>query len=176
MALRSGIVFLFACIGLLMCGCPRSVDRGPVVKSVLPEDIAGTWKARESAWKIVLDRNGTVSSAVVSMGEVEVRPNKTTEFDMKDGSISRIKGGDCVVDYTAATRNLYVSIEVEEVHIVFGEAVIDGNSVDRFIGHVSEDGKEWVVDWINVFDYGPRFPQDPNDVYAQPLIFEKIEE
>ena len=65
---------------------------------------------------------------------------------------------------------------MKKIHIVFMDNVIDGNSVDRFVGPVSEDGKVWTADCISVFDYGPRFPQDPNDVYAQPLVFEKVED
>jgi len=33
-----------------------------------------------------------------------------------------------------------------------------------------------VADWINIFDYGPRLPQDANDIYAEQLIFEKLED
>ena len=95
---------------------------------------------------------------------------------MLDGKFSTFKTGDCVVDYTPATRELFVSVEMEKMHIVYMDNVIDGNSIDRFVGPVSEDGKVWTADWINVFDYGPRFPQDPNDIFAEPLIFDKIED
>ena len=143
-------------------------------KTVLPPDIAGMWKARGEPWKIVLSPDGTVSSALIPMGAVEVRPNQTTEMEMKDGSISTFKAGDCIVEYMPDTRELFVIVEIEEFHIRFLDNRIDGNSIDRFIGPVSEDGKTWMADWINVFDYGPRFPQGP--VYAQPLTFEKIED
>ena len=170
------VVLVVCCVFLLgLAGCqgPRgkSIEGGA---PVLPPDIAGTWKARGSPWKIVLSPDGTVVSAVIPMGQVEVRPNQTTEMEMKDGSISALKAGDCIVEYTPATRELFVSVEMEEIHIVFLDNRIDGNSIDRFIGPVSEDGKTWMTDWINVFDYGPRFPQGP--VYAQPLTFEKIED
>jgi len=141
----------------------------------LPPDIAGTWKAQDSPWKIVLSPNGTVSSAVIPMGEVEIKPNQTTKVEMKDGSFSTFKAGDCVVEYTPDTRELFVSVEMEKIHIKFLDNVIDGNSIDRFVGPVSEDGKFWMADWIAVFDYGPRFPQEPNDISAKPLVFEKIE-
>jgi hypothetical protein len=143
--------------------------------SLLPTEVAGTWQAQDSPWKIVISPDGTISSAVVFMGEVEVKPNQTTKVEMKDGSFSTYKAGTCSVEYNPSTRELFVSIELEKIHIVFLDNVIDGNSVDRFIGPISEDGKTWMADWISVFDYGPRFPQEPNDIYPQPLIFQKFE-
>ena len=166
-----------AIVLLWISGCqgPQEGASGDA-KTALPPEVAGTWKARDSRWKIVLSPDGTVSSAVVHMGNVEIRPNQTTRMKMKDGSWSTFKAGDSIVDYTPATRDLFVSVEVEEMHIVYMDNVIDGNSIDRFVGPVSEDGKVWTADWINVFDYGPRFPQDPNNIFAEPLIFDKIED
>jgi hypothetical protein len=71
-------------------------------------------------------------------------------------------------------QELFVSIEMKKIHIKFLDNVIDGFSIDRFIGPVSQDGKLWKADWITIFDYGPRFPQDANDIVATPLVFEKI--
>jgi len=166
---------IFLSTGLLFCaaGCHEFSGGQPIAKP-LPADIAGTWKAQNSPWKIVLSADGTVSSAVVPMGDVEIRPNKTTRVEMKDGSFSTYRAGDCIVNYTPATRELFVSIEMKKIHVVYMDNVIDGSSTDRFVGPVSEDGKVWSADWINVFNYGPRFPQDPNDIFAEPLIFEKV--
>jgi len=161
---------------LLGCCTILTVFVGCQGPTALPPDIAGTWKADNSPWEIVLSPDGTVVSAVIPMGQVEVRPNQTTEVEMKDGSISTYKAGDCIVEYTPETRELFVSVEMEEIHIRFLDNRIDGNSIDRFIGPVSEDGGVWTADWINVFDYGPRFPQDENDIFAEPLTFEKLED
>jgi len=163
MKTKAAIIFFLAWIFWTGLGCQ------------LPPDIAGTWKAQDSPWKIVLSPDGTVSSAVIPMGEVEIKPNQTTRLEMKDGSFSTFKAGDCVVEYTPDTRELFVSVEMEKIHIKFFDNVIDGNSSDRFVGPVSEDGKFWMADWITIFDYGPRFPQEPNDISATPLVFEKIE-
>ena len=141
----------------------------------MPPDVAGTWKAQDSPWKIVLNHNGTVSSAVIPMGDVEIEPNQTNRIEMKDGSLSTFKAGDFIAEYMPKTRELFISIEIEEIHINFLDNVIDGNSVDRFVGPVSEDGKFWRADWITVFDYGPLLPQEPNDIFAKPLTFEKME-
>ena len=174
MKLRIAVISALMWTVLLTCGCPLSSSRRSTNKVALPPDIAGTWKAREGSWKIVLNPDGTVSSAVIDMGTVEVRPNKATRVEMKDGQFSTYKAGDCIVEYAPATRELYVSVEMEQIHVVYLDNVIDGNSIDRFAGPVSEDGKTWIADWIKVFDYGPRFPQDPNDAYNGPVTFEKI--
>ena len=168
-------LFVLAWIFWTAVSCQTVTKQSSAGKTTLPPDIAGTWKAQDSPWKIVLSPDGTVSSAVIPMGEVEIKPNQTAKVEMKDGSFSTFKAGDCVVEYTPDTRELFVSVEMEQIHIKFVDNVIDGNSVDRFVGPVSEDGKFWMADWITVFDYGPRFPQEPNDISAKPLIFEKIE-
>ncbi len=175
--MKRKVAIAFCSVSLLgwAAGC-HGPARQPSVRRPLPGEIAGTWKARDSVWKIVLSPDGTVSSAVIQMGEVEIRPNRTTRVEMKDGSFSTYTAGDCVVDYTPATRELFVSIEMKKIHIVFMDNLIEGNSLDRFVGPVSEDGKTWTADWITVFDYGPRFPQGPDDLYAQPLVFEKVED
>jgi len=173
MKLKSAIILVLAWIILSTCGCPT--NQRSANKVMLPPDIAGTWKARKDPWKIILSPDGTVSSAVIDMGTVEVRPNKTTKVEMRDGQFSTYKAGDCIVEYTPATRDLYVSVEMEQIHVVYLDNVIDGNSIDRFAGPVSQDGKTWIADWIKVFDYGPRFPQDPNDTYNGPVTFEKID-
>lgn len=160
---------------LWICGC-QGHQAGPSAggKTPLPPEVAGTWQAMNSLWKIVLNPDGTVSSAHVDMGDVDVRPHQTNNTKMKDGQFSTFKAGDCIAEYTPATRELYVSVEMESIHIVYLDNVIDGNSIDRFVGSVSEDGKTWIADWIKLFDYGPLFPQDPNDAYNGPVTFEKV--
>lgn len=95
---------------------------------------------------------------------------------MKDGSISSIRAGECYSEYNPVTRQLFVSVELEEIHIRYLDHAMDGNRVDKFVGTVSEDGLSWTPDLITVFDYGPLFPQDENDIYPEPMIFEKVVE
>lgn len=171
MKVKIGVFLVSFWVVLLTSGCPRPPEDPSVM---LPSDIAGTWQARANPWKIVLSPDGSVSSAYIDMGGVEVSPNKTTKVEMKDGQFSTYKAGDCIVEYDAVERELYVSVEIEDMHIVYMDNVIDGNSSDRFVGPVSEDGKVWTTDWIKIFDYGPRFPQDANDITPEPLVFDKI--
>ena len=144
--------------------------------AVIPSHAAGIWQAEDSAWRIVVNSDGSIGSAVIPMGEVEVRPNETTRVLMKDDSYSTFKAGDCFAEYYPEHGELYVSVEMDAIHVVFLDNVVDGNSLDYFVGPVSEDGKEWKAEWVNVFDYGPRFPQEPNDIVPTPLFFRKVEE
>jgi hypothetical protein len=151
---------------------------GPASSKAFPPGLAGTWQADGSIWKIVLTKDGRVESAVVLMGEAVIKPNETTKFEMKDGRTSYIKAGECVAEYKPAERELIVSIEQKEIYIALpGNDVLAGNSVDIFSGPVSSDGKTWNAKQITVFDYGPRFPQDENDINnPQPITFRKVEE
>jgi hypothetical protein len=142
-------------------------------KSPLHPEIIGTWQAKDSSWKIVISPDGTLSSAVIPMGVVEIKPNRITKVEMQDGRWSTFKAGDCPVEYNPATRELFVTVIIDKIHVVFMDNIIDGKSIDRLVGPVSADGKFWTADLISIFDYGPRFPQEPNDVSAEPLIFEK---
>ena len=153
--------------------CQRQTGQS---KILLPPEVAGTWKAKGSPWKIVITPNGRIDSAIIPMGKVEVKPNRTTKFEMMHGEFSTYKTGRCDLEYTPQTRELFVSIEIKKMHIAFPDDAIDGNSIDRFTGPVSEDGKTWIADWVQLFDYGPRFPQDPNDAYNGPVMFEKLED
>jgi len=175
MKLKVIVIILSGLILWSGSGCQGPWKRLPDGKAALPPDIAGTWKAQNSPWKIVLAPDGTVTSAVIPMGEVEVRPHKTTKVEMQDGSYSTYKAGDCIVEYTPDTRELFVSVEVKEIRLRYLQNALEGNSIERLVGPVSEDGKVWTADWITIFDYGPRFPQDANDIIAEPLIFEKVE-
>lgn len=139
-----------------------------------PSFAAGTWQQRDGVWKIVVEPNGVVSSIILPLGTVVVRPNRTSELKMKDGSVSTIVGGDFVSECEPTTRELQVYIETKEIHIRFLDHRMNGNRLDSFCGPVSEDGKVWEPNWIEIFDYGPEMPQDVNEIYPEPIIFDKV--
>jgi len=159
-----------------VCGVIALAFVGCQGRSVLPPDIAGTWKAYDSPWKIVLSPDGKVASAVIPMGRVEIRPNRTTKVELRGGGISTYKVGDCTVDYTPETRELFVSVDVQEFHIVLMDKRLDSNIMYYLVGEVSKDGKIWEPNFIEVFGYGTRLAKDPNDLSATPLTFEKVKD
>jgi hypothetical protein len=176
--MKSKTAIAFILTGLLLAGvnCQETLKNPAAGRKAFPAELAGTWQAVDSPWKIVLARNGTVSSALVPLGEVEIRPNKTTKVEMADGSYSIYEAGDSIVEYAPDNRELFITVEIKNIHVIFKDNAFDGNSIDRLVGQVSEDGKVWTADWIRVCDYGPRFPMDANDTYAGQLIFEKVKE
>jgi hypothetical protein len=173
MKIATAIIICLLLTLAFLTGCNE-----PVASNVFPPALAGTWQADGSVWRIVLSKDGKVESAVVLMGQAEIKPNETTKFEMKDGRFSHITAGDCIAEYKPAGRELVVSIEQKDIYIPLpGNDVLAGNSVDVFSGPVSRDGKTWNARQLTVFDYGPRFPQDENDINnPQPLTFRKVEE
>ncbi len=174
------IVFVFI-ICLLASGCGRSVagnktERQDVWQSAktFPSFAAGTWQQKEGYWKIVIEPNGVVSSVVIPLSSAKIRPHQTTKVEMKDGSFSTFTGGDIIAECNPVTRELSVVVETREFHIRFLHNRIDGNRLDSFSGPVSQDGKIWKPGWIEIFDYGPEMPQDENDIFVEPIIFDKV--
>ncbi len=153
---------------------PAEPSVKPSEKPCLPPEVAGVWQAVNLPWKIVLTPDGQIPEATVLWGDV-VRPNQKTEFQMPD-CLSYLVGGDFAVEYRPVDRELSVSIELKDIHICLPiAAVVDGNSLDTFVGKVSEDGKVWEAGWITVTDWGPDFPQGPNDIIIEPVVFNKVE-
>jgi hypothetical protein len=167
------VVFSVLSVIFLFAGCQSENIRQPKTAAVLfPSEIAGVWKAEDSPWQIEISKKGQVVSAVIPMGTVKVWPNQETIMETEDGKKSRWTAGGFDAQYLPKERKLEVTIEMWEIHIVLGDDVLDGNSTDIFTGHISEDGKVWDTTWFNFFDYGDRFPMDPN-VVGEPLRFHK---
>jgi len=167
MKAKSVVLAEIGCVLMFLAGCGSTGGN-------LPPEVAGIWLAYDAPWVIELSPDGNVVSAMIPMGEVEIGPNQTTEAEMLDGQISMYEGGDCPVEYNPQTRELTVTIAVKAFHVKFYDDRIDGNSTDTFMGRVSEDGRTWYADWYSIFDYGPRFPMDANEIYSGPVLFEKV--
>lgn len=160
-----------ALFGLSLLLGPTGCDKP---NSVLPPEVAGTWKAEKTPWEITLTPNGEVASAVIFMGGVKIKPNQTTKKQMLDGQYSTWKAGPCEVSYNPENRKLFVNILIEHMVGKMGDFTLEGFTDDFFTGPVSEDGKTWNANWINRFDYGERFPMDPNFI-NEPQIFKKVD-
>ena len=160
---------------ILIVGCNQSAKvKKNDISQQSPLEVAGRWKAVGQPCEITLSRDGKVLSAVVAMGAVEIKPNEVTKVEMIDGQFSTYKAGDCTVEYDSAGKVLVVSIVLEYLDIKIGADGFEGSSIEVFTGPVSADGKKWHTIWENVFDYGERFPMDPNDM-GRPLEFVKVD-
>jgi len=161
----------------LMTGCGKPAAE--TADNKIPSFAAGTWQERphdDWPWTITIETNGIVSSAVTPFVGVEVKPGQTTKVEMADGNVSTFVAGDMYAEYTPATRELFVYVEIKEFHIRVQGIRTDGSRVDRLYGPVSEDGLIWKPDYIDILDLGPELPIDPTGAEATPLVFDKVVE
>jgi len=183
------LVVLLLC-GLGVCpiaGCPPRIDDLPAVEVIVdgggqfPEDLAGVWKADSGGWEIVVEPNGTISSAVVSLGRVRLKPGRKTVVPMKMGGKGVFRAGRWAVYYSHERRELTVEITIESFRVELGESVVKGRTMDLFTGTISPDGRSW---WASRFSF-PQYVADtkkyrdhklvvdPNETPPEELLFQK---
>jgi hypothetical protein len=185
-------------ITLLLCGigaftfvgCPPRVVERPAVEVIvdggegIPDDLVGVWRADSGGWEFVIEADGTISSAVVSLGRVRLEPGRRTVVPMKMGGKGVFDAGQWTLHYSYERRELTVEITVENFRAELGENVIKGSSMDLFTGTVSPDGRSW---WANRFSFPQyvadtkkhrdyEFIVDPNETPPEELLFQKITE
>lgn len=183
-------VFLLLCglSVLLHGGCRRSVQSQPAVEVTIkgdgqfPEFLVGTWKADKGGWEIVFEPSGTISSAVVSLGRVRIKPGQTTTVPMKLGGKGVFEAGPWAVEYSPERRELTVEIAIASFRAELGDSVVKGRRLDVFTGSISADGRSW---WANHFSF-PEYVADtkkyrdhklivdPNDNPPEELLFQKV--
>ena len=138
------ILGLMGCQGLSQADLPKS-DVDVIVEGgeEFPETLAGTWKANEQGWEIVFEPNGVISSAVHTLGRIRMKPNQVTKMPMKGQGEGVFECGVWTVYYKPDNRELTVEIVVENFRAELGSGLLEGSSLDVFIGPVSEDGNTW---------------------------------
>lgn len=149
-------IVLIGCVFLLFGGCQVPVRNNSGVEVFVkdggkfPRFLAGTWEANKNNdlnyWRIVFEPDGAISSAVIPLGEVEVRPNQTTEYEGPKGEPGFFKAGDFQVYCNPQSRELSVNIKIKQFYL---ERVLEWNVILKgsweyfIVGDVSEDGKTW---------------------------------
>lgn len=175
----------FAVLLLGLAGC-QNVNRGVEViiegGGEFPEFLVGRWKADKHGWEFAFEPDGAISSAVISLGRVRIRPGEVTTVPMKMGGKGIYEPGEWMVHYAPAGRELTVRISLKNFYVELGEDVLKGKSTDIFAGPISQDGKVWQVDWTSFPDYvahTAKYPDfkmaaDPNYGVSKAIIFEKV--
>ena len=179
------LIVLFGCAFLLLGGCqePGRTKSGVTViidgNELFPQALAGRWKDAEYGWEFVFEPDGTISSAVIDSGFMAVEPAKrVAQKPMRVGK-SVYNLGQWTVQYSPSTRILAVVVVVDFFHVDIGKTWLEGNSVDWFVGTVSEDYQTWVAEWASFpkyIAYTPEpneLPVDPNETIIN-LLFEKV--
>lgn len=147
-----------------------------------PEYLVGRWKADKGGWEIVFEPDGKISSVVVSLGRVRIKPGEITKTQMVLGGEGFFKPGKWTVQYSQERRELVVEIVIEHFRVELGDNVVQGKTRDYFIGSVSADGQLWWADRYKFPEYvvdtkkhpNLKLPFDPNDSSRESLIFQKV--
>ena len=187
---RSLVPLVCGLFVFLLGGCRSSGGNAGGVEVIIDGDgqfpafLVGTWQADRSGWEIVFEPDGTIASAVVSIGRVRMQPGKVTTVPMVLGGKGVFEPGQWTVEYSQERRELIVEIVIAHFRTELGDAVLQGQTRDFFVGPVSADGQLW---WADRFSYPkyiadtkehPNFelPSDPNDNPRGRLVFKKVTE
>lgn len=185
------VVLLFCGLSVsLLVGCRQPAENRPAVEVIVdgdgqfPNYLTGVWKADKGGWEIVFEPDGTISSAVVSLGRVRIKPGQVTTVPMKLGGKGVFEAGPWAVQYSHERRELTVEIAIEDFRVELGESVVKGRTMDLFTGTISPDGRSW---WANRFSFpeyvadtkkyrNHKLVVDPNDNPPEELLFQKVSE
>jgi hypothetical protein len=181
------ILLLCGSVSLLAgCGHPPN-DRAAGTRVAaedhlpFPDTLAGTWKADRDGWEFTLAPDGSIASAVISLGRVRVVPGRTSEVPTKTGSTATFTPGPWTVQYDPRTCALTIRITMAHVHVDLGGNLLEGSSSDVFTGPVAPAGNTWKAEWTTFTHYtahtpeGKSFDLSGDPVYGEtyPLTFTK---
>jgi hypothetical protein len=147
-----------------------------------PEFLVGTWRADEKGLEIVFEPDGKISSAVVSLGRVRMKPGRATTTQMVLGGKGIFTPGQWTVQYSKDKRELGVDIIIESFRVELGDSIVQGKTRDFFIGPVSSDGQSWWAERYKFPEYivdtkkNPNYklPFDPNQDPGESVVFRKV--
>lgn len=178
----------FAAVLSELVGCQTTAKQTAAIEVIIdgngefPQFLVGTWKADKYGWEFVFEPDGTISSAVIALGRVRMKPGQKTTIPMKKGGKGVFEPGQWLVQYIPTDRELMVKISLKNFYTELGGGVLEGKSTDIFVGTISDDGKLWYVDWIGFPVYTAhtaKYPNfdlsaDPNYGVSKTLVFEKV--
>lgn len=115
-----------------------------------PPELAGKWAEKgpdNHGWEIMIEPNGTISSATITMAQMHVVPGRVNRIPMLMDKETIIEPDVWMLEYDPNGRRLTVVIALKKFHIALGPNSVDGSSKDLFIGSVAEDNESWSVEW-----------------------------
>jgi hypothetical protein len=179
------VLLLTTTLGGCRAPQPKPVQEVRVVlegTDAFPEALAGRWKADRDGWEFVVQPDGRLASAVVSLGRVTVTPGQTVTVPTRSGGEAVFEPGPWTVHYAAPGRLLTVRIAMDYVRVEMGESTLEGESADTFSGPVMLDDGIWQVQWTTFTDYTARtasglsIPMGTDPTYGEtkPLTFTKV--
>jgi len=187
---RLGVLLVCSAFIGLLCGCQDSIRNAKAMDVIIeggesfPDFLAGTWKAETGGWEFVLEPDGTISSAVISLGRVRLKPGQVTTVPMQMGGEGIFKPGPWTVQYSYEQRQLIVDIKIEDFRVQLGEGVVKGRTQDVFVGAITGDGRLWWAERFSYPEYIADTKEHPNykltaersDTPREGLLFQKVQE
>jgi hypothetical protein len=148
----------------------------------MPESLVGTWRSDNGLWEFVLEKDGSISSALISISKVRIKPGRSTSVPMMLGGKGVFEPGLWTVQYLKEQRQLTIEIKIDHFYVELGDGIVKGKRHDFFIGSVSKDGRLWSA---QRFSYPENITEtdkyknyqlfeDPNDNPKETQVFQKI--
>jgi hypothetical protein len=165
---------------VLIGGCSRPLkDEVGTVQVVVegggrfPSSLAGRWQASQHGWEFQFEPDGRISSAVISLGRVRVVPGQTTTMPTRSGNDAVFTPGLWTVHYAPATQELTVKITMDHVRVEMAGNILEGSSMDTFVGPISPMDGQWQSQWTTFTQYVARTPDNPSfDMSTNPTYGE----
>ncbi|MCK4751951.1 MAG: hypothetical protein KAS75_00795 [Planctomycetes bacterium] len=186
-------VLIFLCctfVVLAFSGCQDTTKIENPVEVIIedgtgfPEFLVGTWRANNDNWEFVFEPDGTISSVVISLGRMRIKPGQITKIPLAQGGQGVFEPGKWMVSYDPSSRELTVKIFIKHLRMEMTNQVLEGKSTNIFIGKIDDKGSTWYVDWTGFPDYTVHTPEHPNFKLSKDmenshgrqaaLIFEKV--
>jgi hypothetical protein len=186
---RTAGIVLCLVAAILPTGCRTPSAQSQGSQSVVieggrkfPSALAGTWQADRDGWEFVIERDGRISSAVISLGHVRVTPGKSETLPTVGGGDGLFEPGPWTVYYDPKTSDLTIKVIMSHVRVAMAEAVLEGTSTDIFTGRMSSADNVWQVQWTNFSNYLLQMPDGSaselatDETYGEtnPLTFERV--
>jgi hypothetical protein len=169
----------------LFCGCqPEKESAPPGIAAYKPKEsgnsfpdfLVGTWKADKAEWMFSFEADGTISSLRHFIGvDIDVSEGGAVE-QLRDEVTAVYFLGPCEAVYTPATRQLDLTIILENFYVEFPTFRIVGNSKDYLKGPISQDGRQWKVNWLSYGAIEGAKQPDPNSIRPKFITFTKTQD
>jgi hypothetical protein len=135
-----------------------------------PQFLEGTWKGDKLGWELEFGPGGGgISSAVIPLGQVRVRPNQTSRIEGARGEPGIFEAGDFVVNYEPRNRGIFISIAIEHIYEEIGGGILEGGCEYFIEGSILEDEKTMEATVFTALDLDAYMP-DANAAEGEPAL------
>jgi len=144
--------------------------------SKMPDFLIGTWKAQPPyKWEITIAADGTIPKIYYPIARMSIDVASRLGYKTgREGAFWKFELGQCDARYNPATRRLSVGITVDSFHTKSPVIDMSGNMNDSFDGAISEDGKSWTAQWLNIAVVPGLQNPDPNSIKPRTVVFTKV--